>query len=63
MGLVRTAILLAALAGVLAGCSMGRRGAPEPPPGPYVYTTPHDPHKRAQDVRKGDDFILDPLIR
>jgi hypothetical protein len=56
-------VLVAVLAGMVSACSMGRRGPPEPPPGPYVYTTPNDPKDREQDVRPGDDFVLDPLIR
>jgi len=60
MNRLRSALLLAALAGVLAAC--GVRGPLEPPPGPHVYTTKDDPGSRKHDVRKGDDFILDPLI-
>lgn len=56
----KSAILLLALAGLLAGC--GVRGPLEPPPGPHVYTTKNDPHNRKDDVRKGDDFVLDPLV-
>lgn len=56
----KSAILLLALAGLLAGC--GVRGPLEPPPGPHVYTTKNDPKNRKDDVRKGDDFVLDPLV-
>jgi predicted small lipoprotein YifL len=53
-------LVVAVLAAVLAAC--GVRGPLEPPPGPHVYTTKEDPKSRQDDVRKGDDFVLDPLI-
>ena len=56
----KSAILLLALAGLLAGCGgPGPLGAPARPPG---YTTKNDPKNRKDDVRKGDDFVLDPLV-
>lgn len=54
-------VVLAALAALLASC--GVRGPLEPPPGSHVYTTKDDPGSRKDDVRKGDDFLLDPLIQ
>ncbi len=60
MILLRSVVVLACLSAVLAAC--GLKGPLEPPPGPYVYTTPDDPKSRKDDVRKGDPFILDPLI-
>lgn len=60
MNRAKSAILLLALAGLLAGC--GVRGPLEPPPGPHVYTQKNDPSDRKEDVRKRDDFALDPLV-
>lgn len=60
MVLLRNAVAFVCLSAGLAAC--GLKGPLEPPPGPHVYTTPDDPKSRKDDVRKGDDFILDPLI-